>query len=169
MLILWWSVEENVLHHKWICPTWLIQGKILCNLQCCISGTDYLVFQTDRVTGGFIRNFRSPYLGEVIGNRSYMKRSVRRIHGDCFVVSSVVCALSLFASLIFFLCEFFMWVDPISCNSCYLIFLLVLSAWAEGQEQRNSHPRPRLPNSDCPSGWALKNLPYPLEMKFVNM
>ncbi|RVX11202.1 hypothetical protein CK203_013228 [Vitis vinifera] len=69
----------------------LIQRKILSSLQCYIFGTDYLLFQTDRELGGFIRNFRSPYLGEVIGSKSFVRRAVRRrVHGDCFVVASVL-------------------------------------------------------------------------------
>ena len=72
----------------------LIQRKILSSLQCYIFGTDYLLFQTDRELGGFIRNFRSPYLGEVTGSKSFVRRAVRRrVHGDCFVVASVVCTL----------------------------------------------------------------------------
>ncbi|XP_010656425.1 uncharacterized protein LOC100254186 isoform X2 [Vitis vinifera] len=45
----------------------------------------------NRELGGFIRNFRSPYLGEVIGSKSFVRRAVRRrVHGDCFVVASVL-------------------------------------------------------------------------------
>ncbi|KAJ9688635.1 hypothetical protein PVL29_014341 [Vitis rotundifolia] len=45
----------------------------------------------NRELGGFIRNFRSPYLGEVIGSKSFVRRAVRRrVHGDGFVVASVL-------------------------------------------------------------------------------
>ena len=84
----------------------LKQRKMLFNLQCYIFGTDYLAFQTDREKGGFTRNFRSPYLGEVIGSKSFVRRAVRRVHGDSFVVASVVCTLLL-------LCIFNLFTVPV--------------------------------------------------------
>lgn len=89
------TMKENDLYHNWI------------TLNCDIIGTDYLAFQTDREMGAFIRKFRSSCLGEVTGNKSFVKRAVRRVHGDCYVVASVVCTLLLIhTSLICLLFQF---------------------------------------------------------------
>lgn len=62
-----------------------------------------MLFQADREIGGLVRNFRSPFYGELLYNQNYVRMKTTSTHGGPAVVASVVSATSSLYMLLFYI------------------------------------------------------------------